>query len=87
MEKLLRDASVAVGAVLLMVAVAVGVYCLSHGTWVDLAPKEWLSEEDKAALKDPEAANKAAYEKMSREAWERSKSVQPQPGWDRNWKK
>jgi hypothetical protein len=69
------------------IVVVVGITSLRRGTWIDFVPKEWMSDEDKKVLKNPEAANKAAYEKMGREAWERSKAAQPQPNWDQRWKK
>jgi hypothetical protein len=54
---------------------------------IDLSPKGWLSPIDS----DPAADNKAAYEKMSREAWEHAKSQSPDPqppnGWRGGWKK
>ena len=47
----------------------------------------WLSEEDLKVLKDPKAANKAAYEKMTREAWEHYQSQINQSGSSQGWKK
>jgi hypothetical protein len=41
----------------------------------------WLSAEDLKVLKDPKAANKAAYEKMAREVWEQHQAQQSQGSW------
>ena len=72
-----------IGAILLAVLLAVGVtaLCRKPHAVVALLPKSWFSKEDIRALKDPDAANKEAYEKMSREAWERARTQQPPNGW------
>jgi hypothetical protein len=73
--------------VALLLGAGVVMLCRNPKAWIDLAPTSWLSEEDKKAIKDPEAANKEAREKMGREAWEQYKSQQPARGWDQGWKK
>jgi hypothetical protein len=70
-----------------LVAVGTNVLCHNPNAWLDLLPKAWVSDKDREVLKDPAAANKEAYEKMCREAWERSQAQQPQNGWDQGWKK
>ncbi|MFL5242788.1 MAG: hypothetical protein ACJ8FY_11825 [Gemmataceae bacterium] len=88
-EKTLHNASLAVGIFLVALLVGVGgtVLFQKRNASVDVSPKGWISDEDMKVLKDPEAANKAAYLKMSKDAWQRSRSQQPQPGWDQGWKK
>jgi hypothetical protein len=74
---------------LLFVAIVVGKLFLfqNKNAVIDFAAKSSLSEEDYKAVKDPAAANKAYYEKMGREAWQRSRQQAPQINWDRGWKK
>jgi hypothetical protein len=86
MEKTFQTGIMVVGVFLLTMLVAVGGTFLyqNRNASINLPT---LSDEDEKAIKDPKAANKAAYDKMSREAWENAKKVQPQPGWDRGWKK
>jgi hypothetical protein len=72
----------------LIAAVVGGVAAVAHqrpGAWTDLVPEGWLSPEDAKALKDPQAANREAYEKMSREAWQRSQAQQPGRGGRQGW--
>jgi hypothetical protein len=79
----------AVGVFLITMIVVVGGTWLyqNRNTAIDLPPQGWVSDEDREVLKDPKAANQAAYDKMSREAWERSQSQQPQNSWSRGGKK
>jgi hypothetical protein len=88
-EKTLQTVSRGVGSLLLAVVVAVVGSALyqNRDTAIDVATKGWLSDEDRKVLRNPEAANKAAYEKMAREAWEHSQSQQPQGGRIGGWKK
>jgi hypothetical protein len=85
-EKTLHNAFLILGAFFLTMFVVMGIASLRTGAWIDLTPKQWISDEDKQALKNPEDANKAAYEKMSREVWQNAPAVQPQAGWDQGWK-
>ena len=74
-EKRLHTIPSLVGVFLFAMLIAVGTKFLCHpNTWIDLLPQGWLSDEDRKVLKNPEAANKAAFEKMSREAWEHSQA-------------
>jgi hypothetical protein len=89
MEKTLQTVSRGVGGLLLAVLVAVGGSLLyqNRDAAINLATKGWLSDEDREVLRNPEAANKVAREKMAREAWEHSQSQQPQSGRFGGWKK
>jgi hypothetical protein len=51
---------------------------------IDLLPRGWISDKDRSVLRDPAAANKTAYETMSREAWQRLQAQQPAGGWARD---
>jgi hypothetical protein len=84
--------------VFLIAAVVGGVAAVGHpksGAWTDLLPQGWLSEDDAKALKDPEGSNKAASERMAKEAWENSQARQGQgwqsgqqpQGWQGGWHK
>jgi hypothetical protein len=79
------------GGVFLLVFVAIFVGKLflfqNKNAVIDMAAKSYFSEEDYKALKDPAAANKAYYEKLGREGWQRSQQQMPQINWDRGWKK
>jgi hypothetical protein len=83
-QETLHTVSRAVGVLLITLLVGVGGTLLYHNrnAAIDLLPQSWLSDEDREVLKDAKAANQAAYDKMSREAWERTQSQQPQNGWD-----
>jgi hypothetical protein len=94
LEKTLHNAFLTLGAFLLAAVVGVGIHAVRTGSWIDYAPKEWLSDDDKKALKDPAAANKEAYDKMAREAWQNTpKTYNPQndpwrqTNWNQGWKK
>jgi hypothetical protein len=65
--------------------VIVFVISMNRNTLIDYVSKAWLSDEDREVLKDPKAANKAAYDKMNREGWEHSQKQQPQ--WGQGWQK
>ncbi len=54
---------------------------------IDLSPEALLSKDDLKAIKNPQSANKEAWDKMSREAWERSQAQQPKSGSYGGWKK
>jgi hypothetical protein len=86
-EKTHNNVPLALGAFVLTVVVGLGLNSVRRGAWIDLVPKAWLSDKDRAALKNPAAATEAAHQEMSRDAWETSNSIQPQPGWDQGWRK
>jgi hypothetical protein len=88
-EKTLHSVCMTIGVFLTAMLVAVVATALhkNPNAWIDLLPKAWLSDKDKNVLKDPEAANKAEYEKIGREAWEHSQAQQPGGGWNRNLNK
>ena len=67
MEKTFNNAMLTLGAFLLAAVVGIGITSLRNGSWIDYAPKEWLSDEDREALKNPEAAQKKSMEKFNRE--------------------
>ncbi len=90
MEKSFNNALLVVGALLLSLVVGVGIHAMRTGAWIDYAPKEWLSDDDKKTLKDPAAAVKEDREKFGREAWERYQKTpqyqaQQQQNWNQNW--
>ncbi len=95
--KPLHNVCLALGVFFLTVVVVVGITLLSRSTWIDQAPKQWLSREivpkelisevNKETPKNPEAATKEAYEKVIRELQERSNAPQSQQDWDHRWKK
>jgi hypothetical protein len=74
-----------VGVFLLTALLVIGWSAPARKALFDHGAKSVLSEEDYEAIKDPEAANKKAYEKMSREAWENVRKNQPT--WNQNWRK
>ncbi len=87
MEKSFATVSKMVGVFLL--ALIVGGACFHknlQGTVADLLSRATLTEEEREVLKDPAAANKASYDKMSREAYERSQATQGQFNGIQGWK-
>jgi hypothetical protein len=52
---------------------------------IDLSPGALISKDDLKTLKDPKGANKEAWDKLGREANERSQAQQP--NWGQGWKK
>jgi hypothetical protein len=87
MQKAFGTIGMAAGVFLLTVLLAAGWSPAARKAVIDYSAKSFLSDEDREVLKDPAAANKTAYEKMAREAWQRTPSPLPQNGWDRGWKK
>ncbi len=77
-----------VGVFLLTMLVAVGGSVLfnkdARNAAIDFSVKNWLSDEDYKAFKDPQAADKA-FQKDMRELWQRSQAQQPPISWDHGW--
>jgi hypothetical protein len=92
MEKTFNNTLLVLGALLLSLVVGVGIHAARTGAWIDYAPKEWLSDDDKKTLKDPAASVKEEREKFGREAYERYQKspayqMQQPQNWNQNWKK
>jgi hypothetical protein len=92
MEKAFSTISMMVGVFLLTALLVLMWSPNTRKALIDHGAKSFLSEEDAEAIRDPQTANKKAYEKMSREAWDYSQKNQPtwspnQPTWTPNWKK
>jgi hypothetical protein len=69
MPKTLQTVIIVVGVILITIFVAVGgtIMYQYRNVSIDLSPKGWLSDEDRALLKDPKTVNETAFPWLSDE--------------------